>query len=293
MNTPPRWLVACALATLGSLACKAPPATPRQPPTPAAPSASAAATPEPPVTLEHRWNFDQFADIEIRDTQGEASGRMGEGALVIYGKRCSKPGPCPDPGGPCDGGVLQLLGGEMSWVSFDGQAGRFERDEFTVMLWVRTQSRGLMAEIVSNRGNPSHGNFFNIRMDPRGRFIAEVDEDEAGTGYIAVHSNRPLNDGDWHHVAVRRQAEVLSLFVDGERVESQRSEVVAQISGSHPLSVGASTLPFQNYPGRLEGLIDDLRIYRGYVADREIEGIYKASVVALKECTWRAYRPPR
>jgi len=98
---------------------------------------------------------------------------------------------------------------------------------------------------------------------PSGRVFAY----SAGQQAMWGHSLSP----GWHHVAAIKSANLLTLFVDGERV-AQTPPFDArsyQVDTNQPLRLGTGT------NGPLNGTLADVRIYRRALGREEIEALAK------------------
>jgi hypothetical protein len=96
-------------------------------------------------------------------------------------------------------------------------------DDFTLSHWYRTTFRQprRLGDVLGNRQDPSHGNFFSVRMRGDGTVSVELDQDEQGTNYVAIDTGAlRVNDGQWHHLAYTRQGGELRLYVDGRPIAS-------------------------------------------------------------------------
>jgi hypothetical protein len=85
-------------------------------------------------------------------------------------------------------------------------------------------------------------------------------------------SASPINDGQWHHVALTRNAATgaVQVYVDGK------------LSGSATSAAGVKTTPFRSIgriedtagtPAYLAGSLDDLRLYNRVLTAAEIQGL--------------------
>lgn len=258
------WFVACSAA---------PSPASREVLSPPAISSSVAVPDELPV---HSWNFNHPAGLEILDEQGGVHGRIGEAAVQVYGQGCRE-------------GALQLLGGQKSSVDFGERLERLGREDFTVMFWFSTKDHGGAREMFSNRADASHGNFFNIRMSARGEVVAELDENNIGLNYVNVKSRAELEDGHWHHVAVRRRGTQVTLFLDAEQVAEGASDEVTDLSGESSFRLGSSDVA-EVYNGFFVGFMDDVKIFHTPVGAEKIRSIYELHRGELAPCKWHPVR---
>lgn len=145
--------------------------------------------------MTHWWPEDGNAN----DIVGSAHGMLRSGAGFAPGK------------------VLQgfSFNGSGASVSFGATAGNFGTSDFTIDFWMSTTSTAQMG-IVGKRPNCDHGSFWDLRLKPGGFLEAEIDggttasyNDFLTTGHV------PLNDGQFHLVAVVRQGDTMNVYLDG------------------------------------------------------------------------------
>lgn len=105
---------------------------------------------------------------------------------------------------------------------------------------------------------------------------------EGATADLNLSSNRPLNDGQWHHVVVSwdragtpdGQGEGFSeMFVDGRRVSASRTTFNA-FAASSRVRVGGPNSGTRRYVG----LIDDLRLFNRRIGHAEAMDLYFAGL---------------
>ncbi|HIH79177.1 MAG TPA: hypothetical protein HA339_02825, partial [Candidatus Poseidoniia archaeon] len=127
------------------------------------------------------------------------------------------------------------LGLSGSAVLFDGQfiylAGPvIKPTEMTIELWFNTTDSGIGTLISDYHSADSNWNHHLYLVDGEPRFAQT--QDILGYGSPSIRGGIPLtleagsqfNDGYWHHIAVVRSSEELSLWVDGEMLDSKLSE---------------------------------------------------------------------
>ena len=89
-----------------------------------------------------------------------------------------------------------------------------------------------------------------------------------------VYSNAPVLDGAWHMVTMVRREEggqrYLKLYVDAE-LQGSRTTIL-NVDNTNPVTIGRGN--YNNGYGYFEGLIDEVRLYRGAVASGAIMGLY-------------------
>jgi hypothetical protein len=145
----------------------------------------------------------------------------------------------------------------------DGADDRFDiprpvQDHFTIALWIKTNQQGTgggywhMGVGIIDGDVPGPAEDFGLSL--------MGDNAAAGVGRDGkvVRSTTPINDGDWHHVAVTRNAGTgrLGIYVDGN-FEDDRQAPRGRKDAASQLTVGC----IQSDPRFLRGRLDDIRFY--------------------------------
>lgn len=144
--------------------------------------------------------------------------------------------------------------------------------DFTIEFWLATTD-GDDSAIVSGANASSSGGNTLLIIHTAGGLAYFVDSEPSGVLPIL------LNDGAWHHVALQREGDLVELYVDAVRVDSRAmpSTPLDFDSGGFMLGqeqdcVGGCLDPAQT----LDGLVDELTIYRRALGPDEIAAIYDA-----------------
>jgi hypothetical protein len=159
--------------------------------------------------------------------------------------------------------------------------GTFGTSDFSLSFWMQTYSANEQT-VLGNRVTDSGGNFVSIRMTPDGTLAVELDQDGAGTNYVAVNTIAVVNDGALHHVAVVRQGTLLSVYIDGSLDGSSNSAGVTDITNANPLiagyestdSLGEGLIPYA-------GLLDEIGIYNQALTAGEVSAAFSAGSAGL------------
>jgi len=174
------------------------------------------------------------------------------------------------------GAAVHISGTDDSYVDFGNAVGQFGTQDFTVAFWVQTTDTLNLYDLVGNRADPGHGNWFAVRMTDDGYVSAEVDQDAQGTNYIGMRSvDGGLNDGNWHHVAVTRASNNLYLYIDGTLSNSGSANGVANIYGNQSFRIGRSLNDGSTPRFAPDGVFDDLAIYYRALEDYEVQNLYE------------------
>lgn len=85
----------------------------------------------------------------------------------------------------------------------------------------------------------------------------------------SVRTTGAYNDGQWHHLALRRGGGQLTLFIDGSPIST--ADVPGSVSRNGPFGVHVG----QKLDSRAHftGAIDDVRVYDRALSDTELTGV--------------------
>jgi len=220
---------------------------------------------------DHLWKFDENKGKIAYDSIGGNRFRKGVKAFLHCAdwRDLSKVG---------EGAAVHITGEDESYVDFGGKVGQFCKEDFTVAFWVQTWEDLELFDLIGNRADAGHGNYFSVRMGCDGYVTAEVDEDEKGTDYIGVRSScGGLNDGQWHHIAVTRCGNELVLYIDGEFSNKGCSRGTANINNGNPLRLGRSLCEPGTCRFAPDALFDDVAIYSDALDACKIKELYECA----------------
>jgi len=218
-------------------------------------AAPLAASIPPPPGMVNWWPGDGNAN----DIQGTANGTLQGGATFASAK------------------VLQgfSLNGTGAFVTFGSSAGNFGTSDFSVDFWALTSSASPQA-VLGKRAdcNPLGGSFWTTRTTPDGRLQVEID-DLAGN-YAQVVTPQVVDDGQFHLVAVVRQATTLSVYVDGNPAGSAGAAGIANITNAADLAAGKNPCVGVDGTAFFAGLLDEIESFNRALTVAEIQAIYTA-----------------
>ena len=151
-------------------------------------------------------------------------------------------------------------------IGYKGITGSASR---TCCAWIKTTA--VSREILTWGSEPSSGARWIVRVNEGGQLRAEV---QGGN----IIGTTPINDGDWHHIAVVLEddgsADITEarLYVDGwpEAISASVDEPVRT-----SLDAAARNVRIGAYgTGRcFQGLIDEVRIYDVALSGQEIQSL--------------------
>jgi hypothetical protein len=158
-------------------------------------------------------------------------------------------------------------------------------DDFTLTHWYRTTFRRprRLGDVLGNRQDPSHGNFFSVRMHGEGILSVELDQDEQGTNYVAIDTGAMrVNDGQWHHFAYARRGGELRLCVDGRPIASAStpSGEPTRLASGRDFRLGRS-LPAGGTFTSLPGAYALVRLVGRALSDGEVRADYVAGAKSM------------
>ncbi len=146
----------------------------------------------------------------------------------------------------------------------------------TVEFWIKAKTGQASQAQFVQWGTFEKGTKFSVRMDGGANYVLRV---EHGGGYHI--GTTPLNDDQWHHVAVTVPAGGLmnqsKLFVDGVEESGNDGNDVAFNTGASDIVLcrtaydagNSSPNPYRRY----NGIIDELRIWKKDLTGEEIAAI--------------------
>lgn len=223
----------------------------------------------PPPNMVAWWRGDGNADDSIGGHHGSLLG----GATFAPGK--------VDQGFSFDG--------TGDYVSVPSPAGNFGTGDFTIDFWMQTSTTGTR-EIINKRlcGDTS-SNGFEVRLNG-GSLLVELLRDNDPTG-SNVTSGRTYNDGQFHHIAIVRSGNTLSIYGDGTLDNSTTDPNVGStdITNTLPLGIGgggcSDSPPAGDGTATFAGILDEVELFNRALSEQEISDIFIASSAGKCKCT--------
>ncbi|MFG3249565.1 exo-alpha-sialidase [Streptomyces sp. NPDC048187] len=142
--------------------------------------------------------------------------------------------------------------------------------DFTAALWLRYSAADGEQPLLWMGGVGTTQPQVWLRAEPGdGRVQGLITAREGGAGPRSawVRTDRALNDGQWHHLALRRGGDRLTLFVDGSAV-ADAADVPGSVSRNSPFGVHVGER--MDGRARLTGAVDDVRVWNRALTDGEI-----------------------
>jgi len=221
-----------------------------------------------PITegLVARWSGDGNA----KDSAGHLDGQVSGGLRYV-------PGPA--------GQAFQFDGGSAK-VDFGAATGNFGTRDFTVVFWMKTDSKIPLEAFLDKKptcdARYSHWTITSGGGEPRvaGVLIFAINEG-VNTASDCLTSSRPMNDGQWHHIAWVRQStssgSCMGLaYVDGALDNSKAYPKAVDIANDAPLLLGRDTCECCDGRRAYSGAAAELQLFSHALTAEEILTIYQA-----------------
>jgi hypothetical protein len=198
------------------------------------------------------------------------------------------PGTCTDPGCPTSaagliGTAFDFDGGNDGITVADDDSLNFAgTDSLSFEAWVKiengTTCQGNKVFIGKFNGSLSYAWWLGCGLvvdgDPNSATIAMFHLEDDNHAFLLLKGTTPLNDNSWHHVVgVRDNASDTNyLYVDGVQENSGSKDYNG--SFSDPLLQAPITLGFFQSGYRLNGILDEVAIYKKALSPDEIQAHY-------------------
>lgn len=153
--------------------------------------------------------------------------------------------------------------------------------DFTASLWFRYSAASGDQPFLWMGGVGTRNPQMWVRGEPdRGRITALITtaNGTAEPGTATVRTAHPYNDGEWHHLALRRTGGQLRLAVDG--VETVAPDVPGTVNRGSTFGVHLGQKADSR--GWLTGSLDEVRVYDRALTGHELDRIRKSNDPALR-----------
>ncbi len=177
--------------------------------------------------------------------------------------------------------LLLNFDGTDDYVNLGNTIANFGAGDFTIEFRVKTT--GNTQYFLSKSSTVITDPRFSIQMDVNGRVLLLMWE----TGllnFVSFTGNEIVNDGDWHHIALIREGDKVTLLVDGALDISTSGTITDLTSNSNDWVIGYD--PFYN--GYLNGEMDEVRFWNVARSDYDLD-LLKAAVLPVPQTGLQAY----
>jgi hypothetical protein len=148
-----------------------------------------------------------------------------------------------------------------------------DRDSaFTITVWINTEKSpgAIFARAPLNQPNWAGGTKL-LHVDTDGLVSYSVNR------LVVVRGSTKVADGEWHHVAVAKDGNIHTLYLDGDGEgsgEVNMSYHRALDDPDHVVVLGfLKEKPGSDYPGAFGGRMDDVRFYNRALTPEEIRAM--------------------
>jgi len=211
-------------------------------------------------------SFDKEQGLTVPDNSG--CGNNGEAIRGTW-----------TPDGRSGGGYI--LDGKDDYVKIAGESSfDFGSSPFTIALWVKVtkvtpaRNKG-KTQILLAKYDGRRGCQWRFELTDRGQFrLVTATQPERGWEQSRTSGNNTMNDGSWHHVAVRKFGREALFYVDGRPLvtpNDKRANTAGSIGrGDEPVRIGAYRNRDGKFDGFLGGTVDDVMVWKRALSENEI-----------------------
>jgi formylglycine-generating enzyme required for sulfatase activity len=167
--------------------------------------------------------------------------------------------------------------GTKDMINLGDQWGDFGTDPFTIALWVYRKTTSNCDAFVSKGkyGKSAQWNLVTANptdngMTPRNQIRFHLTS--TGSNGNTIHSTSQVGTKTWHHVVIQRNTRGLNMFIDGY-LDASLTCSPLNADSSVPVRCGfVDTWQPNEY--RMNGDIDDVRIYNRALSAAEVKSLY-------------------
>ncbi|MBN2421541.1 LamG domain-containing protein [Candidatus Woesearchaeota archaeon] len=141
---------------------------------------------------------------------------------------------------------------------------------YTVMAWVLVKDTGVRNIFSTRYGGPTDP-FFDMKLQSGSTIHGDIGD---GTNWITVSANAAFTYGVdvWYHVAYAVNTTGYKIYVNGTQKGSGSFNAIPVVmNGSQSVVIGSENGTFEDF----YGFIDDVRVYRRALSQKEIQNIYE------------------
>ncbi len=171
--------------------------------------------------------------------------------------------------------------GVSNYVEIANNSSLTPHDKITISFWLYNrggQNAGIYkyASCPDVAGSPGKSRAYYVQVsDSTGKAQLKIFS-SVGT-YDDIVSNGVVSLNDWHHIAARFYQGQAAIYIDGQLDNSTTMSVSSIMDDAHPLTIGGywDYCSGDNFVSRLNGTIDDVRIYNGALSGGQIQQLYQ------------------
>jgi len=143
----------------------------------------------------------------------------------------------------------------------------FGTNDFTISAWVKTTGTPAQHRTVVCKQNPSNSNEWTFQVNADGK----VNFYGAG-GSVDVISTTTVNDGNWHHILIKRTSNVFELYIDNVLAD-QETPASQNLTNTANLRIGHRN---SSYNAFFDGSISQVAIFDYALSSTQISYLYNS-----------------
>ncbi|MEX2512321.1 MAG: LamG-like jellyroll fold domain-containing protein [Cyclobacteriaceae bacterium] len=170
-----------------------------------------------------------------------------------------------------EGLALRLTGSLNRFATVSHNSSLDINEAITIAAWIRPM--GLSRRQILSKGGP---NGYEFSIFENGKIEFRFNRENEGNNFmIRSNADYPTDGQTWMHVAVTFDGTTSTIYVNGEADNSISYSPTQILSNTTDLMIGS-----REANNRWDGDLDEVRLYRGALADFEIYEIYNGEPVA-------------
>ncbi len=190
---------------------------------------------------------------------------------------------------PVAGKVNQALSfsGAGSYAAVPDNAGMRLTHDLTLTAWIRTQNNSQTQNFLSKYDFSGQETGYILQTLPNGVLNLRVGGNNLAGGGRDAADTTPVNDGQWHHVAVAiGLGQDVTFYIDG-RLSSTQPQSIAASQNATPLYIG--TFPGAYYGAPFTGSLDEVKVYARRLGAAEVLNMAGSSGPAITSFSPASY----
>ena len=155
-----------------------------------------------------------------------------------------------------------------NYIALDDVIGNIGTADYTISCWILISGMDEENTVFGKRDASSYGNFYQFGTGT-GKIGYEINE-SSFTDYSFVEGETIFNQGEWYHIAIKREQLTTYIYVNGVAEKIETLPMVHDINNTAIAALGAR---FDNTDpiGFFQGLIDEVYFYNRSLTDEEIK----------------------
>lgn len=218
------------------------------------------------------WTFDEGGGTEVKDSSENGNDGKASGDVEwVDGKF----------------GTALKFDGNLALVTIPHSESLDFGDDFSVTLWVKTtQAKANLGAWwnggwIINKDMPGQADATDWDIaNVNGHLVLVTGNPDKDVDDLLV-STDPINDGQWHHIAVTREREsgLKTIYVDSIKDVSEEHGPGFAVSNETDMTIGGHP----NGPAHaLDGVLDDMAIYSRILSEAEIQSIMESGALSVE-----------